>query len=68
MGLDANDNGINAYPHDVKPKYKMFTSFENRIARLNPAWYESNTDPDLRFYEAMKIAEDELIWQIKIVL
>eukprot|EP01015_Nassula_variabilis_P016475 TRINITY_DN2529_c0_g1_i19.p1 TRINITY_DN2529_c0_g1~~TRINITY_DN2529_c0_g1_i19.p1 ORF type:complete len:351 (-),score=57.88 TRINITY_DN2529_c0_g1_i19:53-1105(-) len=65
MPLDATDNGIDAYPQDVEPRYRQTTALEHRVSRLNPTWFEQNIDQDERFREAMKIADDELQWQVR---
>ena len=62
--IDANDNGINAYPSNVIPKFIDSTNFSNRIARLNPEWYLKDVDVNLRFKQAWDIAEEELNYHI----
>ncbi|KAI9022907.1 metal-dependent protein hydrolase [Phycomyces nitens] len=66
--LDANDNGISAYPSDITPLFKESpTSLPSRVAKKNPAWNESLTDPeiDARFVEASNLAGEELASYIK---
>ena len=63
--VDAIDNGENQYPNDVHPKYKINSHLGSRVARLNPASYEKNVSFDERFFEAMKIADEELIYQVR---
>lgn len=65
--VDANDNGINQYGDDAKPKYVNTTSYSNRVSRLNPEWYEPNADQSERFKLAQDVAEEEFICQIKYV-
>ncbi|GJE86091.1 MYG1 family protein [Phanerochaete sordida] len=36
--IDAIDNGINQYPTDVPPKYRIRTDVSARVGHLNPAW------------------------------
>jgi len=62
--IDANDNGINAYPSNVIPKFVDCTNFSNRIGRLNPEWYLTDVDVNLRFKQAWDIAEEELNYHI----
>ena len=62
--IDANDNGINAYPSNVIPKVVDCTNFSNRIGRLNPEWYLTDVDVNLRFKQAWDIAEEELNYHI----
>jgi len=65
LSVDAIDNGENQYPSDVQPKYKVKSDLGSRIGRLNPASYEKNVSFDERFFEAMKIADEELIYQVR---
>ncbi|CDS10918.1 hypothetical protein LRAMOSA11404 [Lichtheimia ramosa] len=61
--LDANDNGISAYPSNISPLYKESpTSLPQRVAKKNPAWNETLTDPetDARFVVASDMAGSEL--------
>lgn len=61
--LDANDNGISAYPSNLNPLYKESpTSLYHRVARKNPTWNNVMTDAeiDARFVEASDMAGDEL--------
>ena len=62
--VDAKDNGINAYPSDIEPKYLDNTGFSSRIARLNPEWNIENVDVNSRFKKAWDIAEDEFYYQL----
>ena len=62
MMVDAVDNGINAYPDNLKPKYINNTSYASRIARLNPEWNVSDVDVNERFKKAWDIAEEELYY------
>ena len=62
--VDAIDNGINAYPSNITPKFIDSSNFSSRIARLNPEWYINNVDVNLRFKQAWNIAEDELNFHI----
>jgi len=63
--VDAHDNGVNQYPNEVKPKYKVNSDLARRIGRMNPSSYEEGVTFDERFFSAMKIADEELRWQIK---
>ena len=53
-GIDANDNGISAYPTDVKPKFESALSITGMVASLNPAWNIPTTDEEIdqRFEKA----------------
>ena len=46
--MDGIDNGVNQYPDTVTPRYRNHTDLASRIARLNPAWNDEATDPDVR--------------------
>ncbi|KAI9482681.1 MAG: metal-dependent protein hydrolase [Benjaminiella poitrasii] len=62
--VDANDNGISAYPSSIKPLYKETpTTLYHRVAKKNPNWNEQLTDPeiDARFVEASEMAGSELM-------
>lgn len=54
-GIDGIDNGVNEYPADVKPNYKVSTDLGARVGWLNPAWNESGVDLDERFGQAMAL-------------
>ena len=72
--VDAIDNGVGQFPKDafggknVEPNYSLNTGLESRIARLNPTWTEKNPNETIRFHEAMNLADDELISQIKYLI
>jgi len=65
--VDGQDNGINQYNTEEKPRYSNNTSYGNRIARLNPEWCEPNADQSERFKLALDVAESELFDQIKFI-
>ncbi|KZT60347.1 metal-dependent protein hydrolase [Calocera cornea HHB12733] len=44
--IDGNDNGINQYPADIDPKYRLNTGLSSRVAHLNPAWNQPSS-PDV---------------------
>ncbi|KAI8082382.1 metal-dependent protein hydrolase [Thamnidium elegans] len=61
--LDANDNGISAYPSNINPLYKESpTSLYHRVAKKNPTWNNpmSDAEIDARFIEASDMAGAEL--------
>lgn len=61
--LDANDNGISAYPSNINPLYKESpTSLYHRVAKKNPTWNNpmSDAEIDTRFIEASDMAGAEL--------
>jgi len=53
-GIDANDNGISAYPTDIPPKFESALSITGMVAGLNPAWNVPCTDSEIdqRFEKA----------------
>jgi uncharacterized UPF0160 family protein len=63
--VDANDNGINQYPDECKPRYANTTSYSHRIGRCNPEWNEENVDQSERFKLAMDVAEEEFTAQLR---
>ncbi|KAI8642725.1 metal-dependent protein hydrolase [Parasitella parasitica] len=66
--LDANDNGISAYPSTITPLYKESpTSLYHRVAKKNPNWNVPMTDAeiDARFVEASDMAGAELADYVK---
>ena len=65
MMVDAVDNGINAYPDNITPRFVNHTTYSARIARLNPEWNSTNVDVNQRFKMAWDIAEEELYYSLK---
>ncbi|GAM20520.1 hypothetical protein SAMD00019534_036950 [Acytostelium subglobosum LB1] len=55
--LDGVDNGIERYPIDIKPKYRVTSTIGQRVSTLNPNWNEPQTDELLgqRFEKAMQL-------------
>ena len=68
MCVDAEDNGINQYPDNIKSKYSNQTTYGHRVSRLNPAWDEENPDQSWQFRQAMDIAEDEFLNQLNSII
>jgi len=62
--LDGIDNGIERYPSDIKPKYKLTTDLSSRVGNLNPPWNDPSPNPDERFKEAVRVAGEELVQKI----
>ena len=46
-GIDANDNGISAYPSEISPKFEPPLSITSMVAGLNPPWNVPATDADV---------------------
>jgi uncharacterized UPF0160 family protein len=59
--IDAIDNGIDRYPPDVKPKYKMSTDLGSRVGGLNPFWNDTTSNVDERFHRAVEMTGPELL-------
>jgi len=59
--LDAIDNGIDRYPQEIRPKYKLNTDLSSRVGALNPWWNDTTTKPDDRFKEAMDLTGKEFL-------
>jgi len=60
-GIDAIDNGIERYPTDIKPKYKVNTDLSSRVGGLNPWWNDEVTSIDDRFKKAVEMAGNEFL-------
>ncbi|KAF8474933.1 metal-dependent protein hydrolase [Kalaharituber pfeilii] len=59
--LDANDNGISAYPADIKPSFNdKGITLPSIVGALNPEWNNPITDKehDERFEKASKLIGD----------
>eukprot|EP00743_Colponemidia_sp_Colp-15_P002380 GILK01002579.1.p2 GENE.GILK01002579.1~~GILK01002579.1.p2 ORF type:complete len:341 (+),score=46.25 GILK01002579.1:2008-3030(+) len=63
--IDGIDNGISIT--ESKTNYKITTDLSSRVGRMNPAWNESNPDPDSAFRRAMEVTKAELLDQINSV-
>jgi uncharacterized UPF0160 family protein len=62
--IDANDNGISAYPVEVSPKFRTNAiTLPSMVARLNPLWIEPSDDTSLneRFLRASKLMGEEFV-------
>jgi len=66
--IDGIDNGIEAYPTDIMPKYRNNTNISNRVASLNPAWNDTNIDTMARFKKAMQITGEEFTDRISYLI
>lgn len=51
--FDAHDNGISAYPPDIRPLFHHSWDIFSQVNILNPAWNEQNVNVDARFLEAI---------------
>ncbi|CCJ28230.1 unnamed protein product [Pneumocystis jirovecii] len=54
--IDANDNGINAYPYDVRPLFKTQLELSSLVANFNP-WWNQPTDDNILFSKFLKASE-----------
>ncbi|KAG5519142.1 hypothetical protein PMAC_002230 [Pneumocystis sp. 'macacae'] len=54
--IDANDNGIDAYPHDVKPLFKTQLEVSSLVANFNP-WWNQPIDDNILFNKFLKASE-----------
>ncbi|KAI8903784.1 MYG1/GAMM1-like protein [Gorgonomyces haynaldii] len=65
--FDAVDNGVNAFPKDVKPLYIDSTTIGSRVARLNPQWNEPYNDTVLydQFLKAVALTGEEFDHTVK---
>jgi len=66
MTIDAMDNGINQYPFNIDPRYRINTHLGSRVSRCNPAWNAENGNEmvNIGFKGALKVCEEELLWQL----
>ncbi len=61
-GFDAIDNGVSQYPASLAPAYINKTGISARVARLQPAWNETEHLPiDELFENAIRITGEEFI-------
>ncbi|KAL2315988.1 hypothetical protein POMI540_0763 [Schizosaccharomyces pombe] len=56
-GLDANDNGISAYPAGLKPSFKAAMSLPEMVSSFLPAWNSEKQD-DQTYLECFQKASD----------
>lgn len=56
--FDGNDNGIDAYPKDIKPLYQRPFNVFSHINLLNPSWNDNSSDPDSQFLKAVEVVGD----------
>lgn len=59
--IDGIDNGINQYPSEIAPKYRVSTDLSSRVGYLNPRWNEPEDDLDARFQKAIAMTGAELV-------
>jgi len=60
-GMDALDNGIDQYPPECIPKYRVMTDLGSRVSRLNPLWNDPQQDYQGAFKKAMEITGEEFL-------
>ncbi|KAJ1570038.1 hypothetical protein HK096_004831 [Nowakowskiella sp. JEL0078] len=65
LAFDGIDNGVSAYPSDVKPKYRDSTSIASRVASLNPWWNQPSNDIDERFGRAVELTGTEFVEKVR---
>ena len=53
------------YDKDLKPKYKLFGNYVERISRLNTEWNVENVDVNERFRKGQDVVEEEFLFQVK---
>jgi len=59
--IDGMDNGIDCYPPEIQPKYKVHTDLSARVGGLNPWWNDTKSNPDDRFKEAVALTGKEFL-------
>lgn len=63
LEVDAIDNGVSEAP---EMRYFITSGLSSRVGRYNPDWNASKTmDPMAQFKKAMRVTEEELMWQLK---
>ncbi|EMD42031.1 hypothetical protein CERSUDRAFT_79631 [Gelatoporia subvermispora B] len=64
--IDAIDNGVNQYPADLKPLYRIRTDVSARVGYLNPAWNEpfDSATLDSRFLQASSLVGEEFLGRL----
>jgi uncharacterized UPF0160 family protein len=60
-GIDGIDNGVDQYPTDIRPKYKVSTDLSSRVGYLNPAWNDPNPDIESQFLKAVEMTGREFL-------
>lgn len=53
--FDAHDNGISAYPDEIKARFHRPWDLFSQVNILNPAWNETGVNSDERFVEAVSL-------------
>ncbi|KAI1797874.1 GAMM1 protein [Ganoderma leucocontextum] len=61
--IDAIDNGVNQYPTDLQPKYRIRTDVSARVGHLNPAWNQAadSATVDAKFLQASTLVGTEFL-------
>lgn len=64
--IDANDNGIPAYPSSQTPLYRSSTDLPSRVSHLNPAWNQpmTSTIQDSQFAKASELTGSEFLQRL----
>ena len=61
--IDAKDNGVNVCKGEER--YYINTHLGCRVGRFNKAWNApAHVDQNQQFKRAMRVAEEELLWQV----
>jgi len=59
--IDAIDNGVEQFPAEVTPKYRIRTNLSSRVSYFNPSWQETNPDEFAGFLKAMELTRAEFV-------
>jgi len=64
--IDGIDNGVQQYPNEIQPRYRIRTDLSSRVGWLNPAWNEplDSAIVDTRFLEASKLTGEEFLGRL----
>ncbi|KAI0033143.1 GAMM1 protein [Vararia minispora EC-137] len=62
-GIDGIDNGVQQYPADISPRYRVRTDISSRVGWLNPAWNQpcDGATVDTLFAKASKMTGEEFL-------
>ena len=67
LAFDGIDNGVTAYPLDIKPKYLDSTGISSRVRDLNPWWNAPPESVDLyqQFLKAIELTGSEFASKVR---
>jgi len=63
--IDGIDNGVDRYPQEIRPRYRVHTDLSSRVGNLNPRWNDPQPNQDGQFSKAMRLAGEEFLDSIE---